>query len=281
MTEISANAPELDLRGGLGARVRLNSGLPMPVLGLGVWKIPPGAPTRDAVVAALSIGYRLIDTAAMYGNEREVAEGIRASGVPREEVFVTSKLWTDDHGRDAAARAFERSAQALGPAPIDLYLIHWPVASKNLETWRVLERRFAEGRCRSIGVSNFTGPDLEALRRDASVVPAVNQIEFHPFQFPRELLEHDRRLGIQTESYSPLGRGRRLADPTVAEIARRHGRSPAQVFLRWGLERGVIPIPKSVHPERMRENAEVFDFALDPQESAELDRLSGGDAVGR
>lgn len=281
MEEVPTIGPELDLRGGLGARVRLNSGLPMPVLGLGVWKIPSGAPTRKAVAAALSIGYRLIDTASMYGNEREVAEGIRASGVPREEVFVTSKLWTDDHGRDAAARAFERSAQALGPAPIDLYLIHWPVASKNLETWRVLEQRFAGGRCRSIGVSNFTGADLEALRRDASVVPAVNQVEFHPFHFPRELLEHDRRLGLQTESYSPLGRGRRLADPLVAEIARRHGRSPAQVFLRWSLEHGVIPIPKSVHPDRMRENAEVFDFTLDPQERAELDRLSGGDGVGR
>jgi diketogulonate reductase-like aldo/keto reductase len=246
----------------------------MPVLGLGVWQTPKGAQTRTAVSAALSFGYRLVDTAALYANEEEVGEAIRASDVPRDEVFVTTKLWNDDQGYDRALRAFDRSRTALGVGPVDLYLIHWPVERLRVESWRALVKLRREGACRSIGVSNFTVRHLEELIQQSDVIPTVNQVEFNPFLYQRDLLQFCQRHRIQLEAYAPLARAKRLDDAGVRAIGNAHGKTPAQVVLRWGLQRAVVVIPKSVHPDRIRENAELFDFELT---SAEMSRLDGLD----
>lgn len=246
----------------------------MPVLGLGVWKVAAGAPTREAVRSALAAGYRLVDTAAMYGNEAAVGEAVRASGVPRDELFVTTKLWNDDQGYDSALAAFARSQRSLDLGPVDLYLVHWPVPKRRLESWKALEHLLVRGEVRSIGVSNFTVPHLEELLAHGSVVPAVNQVEFSPFLYQRELLEFCADHGIQLEAYAPLTRGRRLNDPTLARIGARHGRTEAQVAIRWGLQHNVVEIPKSVHAARIEENLAALDFALDASEMATLDALN-------
>ena len=263
----------------LASRLRLNDGHEMPRLGLGVWKVRQGRETLGAVRAALSTGYRLIDTAKLYGNESEVGQAVRESEVARSEIFVTTKLWNDDHGRDRAKSAFEASLQRLGLEYVDLYLIHWPGAGQRLETWEALTELPKSGRCRSIGVSNFTVGHLEELLRSSNVVPAVNQVELHPFLFQKELIDFCRRHHIQVEAYSPLGRGAVLGHPVIAEIARAHERSPAQVVLRWELQHDLVTIPKSVHPHRIEENAHVFDFQLSAREMGDLDGLGDGDRV--
>jgi diketogulonate reductase-like aldo/keto reductase len=264
--------PLQDLR----SRVRLSQGTDMPVLGLGVFQSPPGAETRQAVAWALAEGYRLIDTAAMYGNEADVGAAVRASGIPREEIFVTTKLWHTEHGFEAAQRAGRRSLETLGLEYIDLYLIHWPRAnppSQRLDSWRALERLKEDGVCRAIGVSNYTVRHLEEIVGSGRPLPAVNQVEFHPFVFDPELLAYCVAHGIQLEAYSPLTRDKRLDDATVGAIARAHGRSPAQVLIRWGLQHSVVEIPKSIRQERIRENAKVFDFSLTTDEITRLDAL--------
>ncbi|MCI4330705.1 MAG: aldo/keto reductase [Thermoplasmata archaeon] len=248
----------------------------MPVFGLGVWQAPQGRATREAVTCAIGAGYRLIDTAALYQNEASVGEGVRASGVAREELFVTTKLWNDDQGFDAALRGFERSRRLLNLGAVDLYLVHWPVRGLRLESWRALGKLQREGACRSIGVSNFTVAHLDELIGSSDLVPAVNQVEFSPFLYQRELLEYCRDHGIQLEAYAPLTRGRKLDHPALVRLARTLGRSPAQVVLRWGLQHGVVEIPKSVHPERIRENAGCLDFQLSPGQLAALDALHEG-----
>jgi diketogulonate reductase-like aldo/keto reductase len=266
----------------LASRVRLNQGVEMPWLGLGVFQNDPGPSTERAVAAALDAGYRAIDTAAMYRNEADVGRAVRASGVPRAEVFVTTKLWFTDHGYETALRAGRDSRDRLGLDYIDLYLIHWPRASSpqaRLDSWRALEDLRQEGVCRAIGVSNYTIRHLEELRGASRTAPAVNQVELHPWVYDPELLAYAEAHGIRPEAYSPLTRGRRLDDPQVAAIALQHTRSPAQVLIRWGLQHGVLEIPKSVHPERIRENARVFDFALSADEMARLDALRGGPRV--
>ena len=267
----------------IASRVRLNQGPEIPWLGLGVFQSEPGAVTRDAVRFALEAGYRHVDTAAMYGNESDVGEAVRRSGVAREEVFVTTKLWYTEHGFESAWKAGRSSAERLGLGPIDLYLIHWPRANRpedRLDSWKALVRLRQEGVCRSIGVSNYTVRHLEELRSHSDVVPAVDQVEFHPFVFDPDLLAYCERHGIRLEAWSPLTRGRRLDHPTIQTIAAAHHRTPAQVLIRWGLEHGVVEIPKSVHRERIRENAQVFDFSLTPREVATLDGLRGGPRVG-
>jgi diketogulonate reductase-like aldo/keto reductase len=247
----------------------------MPRLGLGVFQSPPGDETRRAVGWALEEGYRLIDTAAMYGNEADVGAAVRASQVPRSEVFVTTKLWHTDLGYSSAKRAFAESLRKLGLEYIDLYLIHWPRADSpavRLDTWRALEELHETGACRAIGVSNYSIRHLEELAH-VRIPPAVNQVEFHPFVYDPELIEYCRAHRIQLEAYSPLTRNRRLDDPVVAEIARAHGRSPAQVLIRWGLQLGLVEIPKSVRRERIHENAQVFDFALSSEEVERLESL--------
>jgi diketogulonate reductase-like aldo/keto reductase len=264
-------------------RVRLNQGGEIPMLGLGVFQTPPGAVTEQAVSDALEIGYRHIDTAAMYGNEADVGRAVRASGLPREEVFVTTKLWHSDHGFESSQKAARASLERLGLQYIDLYLIHWPRANApgdRIASWLGFEKLQREGLCRAIGVSNYTVRHLEELRAHSDVVPAVNQVEFHPFVYDPELLAYCDRHGIRLEAWSPLTRGRRMDDPTVVAIATAHQRTPAQVLLRWGIEHGIIEIPKSVRRERIAENARIFDFSLAKEEVARLDALRDGKRVG-
>ena len=256
--------------------VLLNHGIRMPVLGLGVFQTPPGRATLDAVLAAFDAGYRLIDTARIYGNEADVGEAIRASDLSRDEIFVTTKLWNTDHGYDEALLAFEASRRRMGLDHVDLYLIHWPVQGARLESWKALTRLLKEGRCRAIGVSNYMVHHLDELVGAADVVPAVNQIEVSPFLQPRAAIARSKDLGIQVEAYSPLTKARRLRDATLRAVASRVGRSPAQVLLRWGLQKGFVVIPKSARPERIRENAAVFDFELSVEDMALLDGLDEG-----
>jgi diketogulonate reductase-like aldo/keto reductase len=258
----------------------MNSGAAIPQLGLGVWQIPAGKPTRAAVTSALNLGYRHVDTARVYGNEVDVGAAVRESGVPRGEVFVTTKLWNDDQGFDSAARAFDASLARLGLDYVDLYLIHWPVPQRRLESWRALERIFADGRAKAIGVSNFMPNHLEELLRHAKVVPAVDQVEISPFLQQRETRAFCAKHDIVVEAYSPLTRGKRLAHPVVVDIARRVERSPAQVLLRWGAQHGLVVLPKSTHAARIRENAEIFDFELDSKAMHALDALDEGLATG-
>ena len=261
---------------GLDSRVAIARQVDIPVLGLGVFQSPPGDATRQAVAWALEDGYRLIDTAAMYGNEADVGRAVRESGLPRKDVFVTTKLWYSEHGYDSAKRAARRSLDALGLEYIDLYLIHWPRANSpddRLGSWRALEELQRDGVVRAIGVSNYATRHLEEIREHGGSTPSVNQVEFHPFVFDPELMAYCDAHEIRLEAYSPLTRNRRLDDPTVAEVASARGRSSAQVLIRWGLQHGVVEIPKSVHRERIQENARVFDFELTGAEMARLDGL--------
>ena len=266
----------------LASRIALNQGPEIPWLGLGVFQTEPGRTTRQSVTWALEDGYRLIDTAAMYGNESDVGEAVRASGLPREEVFVTTKLWHTDHGFEPALRAGRTSLERLGLGYIDLYLIHWPRAKspeERLGSWKALEKLRAEGVCRAVGVSNYTIRHLEEVRTHSDLLPAVNQVEFHPFVYDAALVEYCAKHGIRLEAYSPLTRAKRLDDPTIAAIAQAHRRSPAQVLIRWGLQHGIVEIPKSVHRERIEENANVFDFSLSNAEMGRLDGLSVGEHI--
>jgi methylglyoxal/glyoxal reductase len=261
--------------------VRLNNGVQMPWLGLGVWRSGSDAETERAVRAAIDGGYRSIDTAKIYGNERGVGRAIRGCGVPREQLFVTTKVWNDDVRAERVAAAFEASLRLLDVDYIDLYLVHWPIAGKIAKAWRAMEQLPATGRVRAIGVSNHLRPHLDELLAAAETVPAVNQIEFHPYLQSRPLVEFCRSRQIQVEAWSPLGQGGPLLhDATLVEIARRHGRTVAQVILRWDLQHGVVTIPKSVQPQRLVENAQLFDFTLSPSDMAAIDALERGHRYG-
>jgi diketogulonate reductase-like aldo/keto reductase len=243
--------------------------LAMPLLGLGVWQAAEGEQTRRAVGWALEAGYRHIDTAQAYGNERGVGEGLRAAGVPREQVFLTTKFRP---GRRDPERELQASLERLGVDQVDLYLVHWPQGGPT-RAWAGMERAARSGLAKAIGVSNFAADDLDAVVAAADIAPAVNQVQFSPFQYRRALLEACRRHGIVLEAYSPLTRGRNLAHPTVAKIASRLRRTPAQVLLRWAVQRSIPVIPKSVRRERIAENARVFDFTLDDDDLQALDAL--------
>jgi 2,5-diketo-D-gluconate reductase A len=262
--------------------VTLSNGVEMPQLGFGVFLVPPDE-VVEPVRVALETGYRLIDTAKLYGNEAGVGRAVADSGLPRDEVFVTTKVWNADHGFDATLAAFDRSLVLLGLDVIDLYLIHWPapMLDRYVETWRALERLYAEGRARAIGVSNFTIDQLERLRAECDVTPMVNQVELHPGFVQEELRAYHQERGIVTEAWSPLGRGHGLLDdPVVTDLATTHGRTPAQVVLRWHVQLGSVVIPKSVQPQRIRENFDVFGFALTDDEMASLSALPGPGRVG-
>jgi 2,5-diketo-D-gluconate reductase A len=261
--------------------VTLNDGATMPQVGFGVFQVPDDE-TTAAVSSALEAGYRSIDTAAAYRNEAGVARALAESGLARDEVFVTTKLWNSDHGRDKARPALEASLEKLGLDHVDLYLIHWPTPARGLyvETWEAFEELKASGLARSIGVSNFRPENLDAILALGGTVPAVNQVEVNPRLQQRDIQEADVRHGIATEAWSPLAQAEVLGNPVVTEIADAHGRTPAQVVLRWHLEQGRIVIPKSVTPSRIRENLAVTDFTLSADEVARIDGLETGERTG-
>ncbi|GAA1831112.1 aldo/keto reductase [Agromyces salentinus] len=261
--------------------ITLNNGVRMPQLGFGVFQVPDDQ-TTAAVAAALEVGYRSIDTAAVYGNEVGVGRALAESGIRRDELFVTTKVWNSDQGYDQTLRAFDASAERLGLDQLDLYLIHWPTPERGryLDTWRALERLLADGRTRAIGVSNFEPEHLDRLVEASEVVPAVNQVELHPAMTNTAVIAADARHGIATEAWSPLAQGAVLHEASVVEISERHGRTPAQVVLRWHLQQGRIVIPKSVTPSRIAENFDVFGFELTELELDAIDALDRGGRTG-
>jgi len=260
--------------------VPLKTGGSLPQVGLGVWQTPAGNTARQVVQAAFELGYRHVDTARIYGNEADVGAAVRASSLPREQIFVTTKLWNDDHGYDQTLRAYDASLKRLGLEYVDLYLLHWPVAGKRLASWQALERLFDEKRVRAIGVSNFLVPHLQELLGKAKHVPAVNQIELSPFLQRRDTTALCRQHGIVVEAYSPLTHGERLTHPVLVDVARRAGRTVAQVLLRWSIQHGNVVLPKSTHAARIAENAQLFDFELDASAMAALDGLEDGLVTG-
>jgi diketogulonate reductase-like aldo/keto reductase len=266
----------------INSTVRLNNGVLMPRFGLGVYRIPPGKPTLDAVHWALDAGYRLIDTAKAYGNEASVGQAVRESSLPREEIFVTTKLWNAEQGYDSTLKAFTESLRTLGLDYIDLYLVHWPVEGRRLDTWRAMEEIARNGRCRAVGVSNYMTHHLLEVLNNGTIPPAVNQIELHPWNYStrKEVVESCKIPAIAMEAYSPLARSKKFDDPELVRLARKLGRTPAQVLIRWCLQRGFITIPKSAQRERILENAQVFDFVLQPEEMDTLEALNYNLATG-
>ncbi|MER7804513.1 aldo/keto reductase [Streptomyces parvulus] len=254
----------------------LNNGVEMPQLGFGVWQVPDDE-AETAVVQALEAGYRSIDTAAIYGNEEGTGKALAASGVARKDLFVTTKLWNSDQGYDSTLRAFDASLAKLGLDYVDLYLIHWPMPAKEryVDTYKAFEKLLADGRVRAIGVSNFLPEHLERLTGETSVIPAVNQIELHPHLQQHASREFHAEQGIATEAWSPLGSGKGILEiPAIVAIAQKHGRTPAQVVLRWHLQLGNVVIPKSVTPSRIKENIDVFGFTLDTEDLAAISALN-------
>ena len=262
-------------------RIELNNGYKIPCVGFGTYNASPEE-AEEAVAAAIRAGYRHIDGAAFYGNETGVGAGIRNSGIPREEIFVTGKVWKTDRGYDRTMAAFEKSLKDLGLEYLDLYLIHWPAnylvygddwKKVNRDTWKALEELYRAGRIKAIGVSNVLAHHLEALLETADIVPAVNQIELHPGWYQRSVLKYCRDHGILCEAWSPMGRKEVLDNETITALAEKYKKTPAQICIRWVLQHGAVPLPKSVHPERMKSNGEVFDFELSAEDMALLDRL--------
>jgi 2,5-diketo-D-gluconate reductase A len=261
--------------------VEMNDGRSIPVIGFGVWQVPDDV-VVDATLAALEVGYRHIDTAAVYQNERGVGEALRRSGLNRDDVFVTTKVWNTDQGYDQTLRAFDTSTGLLGIDEVDLYLVHWPTPARDiyLDSWRALIRLREEGRARSIGVSNFHEAHLRKIIDETGVIPAINQIELQPWLPQTHMRDIDARLGIKTEAWSPLGSGRLIDDPIIAEVAAKHGKSPAQVMVRWSIQLGNIVLPKSVTPTRIEQNIDVFDFILDEADMAAIATLESGQRTG-
>jgi diketogulonate reductase-like aldo/keto reductase len=270
-------APELV---SLADTTEIAPGVSMNRLGLGTYRADSGPDVEGEVAAGLQLGYRLVDTAALYANEESVGSVLRASGVPRDELFVTTKLWNTEQGHDKTLTAFDASLSALGLDYVDLYLVHWPLAGLIGETWKAMEEILASGRARAIGVCNFLPHHLERLLESASVVPAVNQFEFHPRLQQPGLTDYCRRHGVTMQAWAPIMRGRVNLIPQLVQIAQRHRKTPAQVSLRWILQQGITTIPKSVHSERIAENADIYDFALSDDEMAIVTALDTGERIG-
>lgn len=260
--------------------VELHNGVKMPYLGLGVWKTKEGGEVEHAVESAIQLGYRSIDTAKVYENEAGVQKGIAASGIDRDQLFITTKVWNTDQGYDLTLKAFENSLQRLGLEYLDLYLIHWPVEGKFIDTWKALERLYDEKVIRAIGVSNFHVHHLEKLSTKANYAPMVNQVEFHPYLTQEELRQYCQKHQIQVEAWSPLMQGNFLQEPVILELAKKYNRTPAQIVLRWDIQHGVVTIPKSVNKDRIEENAQIFDFALEEEDMKRLDQLHRGQRFG-
>lgn len=258
----------------------LHNGVEMPTLGLGVWKMENNDEVKTAVQAAIDAGYKAIDTAAAYKNEEGVGAAIKASSTPREDLFITSKVWNDDQGYESTLKAFEDTVTKLGVDTLDLYLIHWPVEGKYKETWKAMEKLYKDGRIRAIGVSNFHPAHLEDLMKDAEIKPMVNQVEFHPLLNQQELRDYCNQHSIQMEAWSPLAQGKLLDNDVVKQIADQHGKSTAQVIIRWDLEHEIVTIPKSSNPERIKQNFDVFDFELTKDDIRAIDELNQNERMG-
>jgi diketogulonate reductase-like aldo/keto reductase len=263
----------------INSTAELLNGIEMPRLGLGVWRAKDGQETESAVLAALKAGYRSIDTASMYENEQGVGRAVRASGIPREQVFVTTKVWNNEQGYDSTLKAFRNSLNRLGMDYADLYLVHWPVVGQYKETYRALEELYDQGLVRAIGVSNFNIHHLEDLMGSCRIKPMVNQVEMHPLHTQKKLFAFCRKEGIQLESWRPLMQGR-LDLPLIEEMAAKYGKTPAQVVLRWHLQLGVVTIPKSTQEGRIRENTDLFDFELEPEDMNRIDELNQNQRFG-
>ncbi|WP_368298301.1 aldo/keto reductase [Cytobacillus firmus] len=264
----------------ISGTLTLNNGVEMPQFGLGVYKVEKGLQIENTVIDAINIGYRLIDTAAFYENEEGVGKAIKESGVPREELFITTKVWNTDQGYDQTLNAFDNSLKKMGLDYIDLYLIHWPVKEKYLETWKALEKLYKDGKARAIGVSNFQIHHLKDILKNSSEKPAVNQVELHPLLSQKELREFCSEHNIKVQAWSPIARGRVLEDSDIKEIAERHNKSAAQIILRWHLQNGIMVIPKSVKKDRLRENADIFDFELTEDEMRQMNALNNNHRFG-
>ncbi len=258
-----------------------NTGRMVPTIGFGTWDLVPDAVAKEAVLTALEAGYRVIDTAHMYGNERGIGQAIRESGIPREQITLITKVWNADQGFDRTLHACSRSLEALGLEYIDLYLIHWPATTRRHDSWRALEALHLNGIIKAAGVSNYTVQHLQELAHRSSLVPAVNQVEFHPYIYEEQLslLAYCRRQGILVQAYSPLSRLEHRPSPTVTQIARQLGRTPQQIFLRWCIQHGTMPLPRSGNPEHIRSNIDIFDFELDDDDMHEIDSLTDGSRV--
>lgn len=257
-------------------KIKMNNGVEIPQLGLGVYLTKSGSECINAVTWALEAGYRHIDTAKFYKNEKDVGEAVRNSGIKREEIFVTTKLWNEDHGYESALRAFDKSLKELNIDYIDCYLIHWPVQEKRKDSWKALEKIYESGYCKSIGVSNYMIPHLEELFTYANVIPVMNQVEFNPFNYQNDLLDFCNKNKIILEAYAPLTRSKRINDKTLLPISQKYKKSNAQVLIRWAIQHELVVIPKSVHKERIIENANVFDFTLDESDMKILDNMNDG-----
>lgn len=261
----------------------LNNGVKIPIIGFGTWQTPDGKVAEKSVLAALNAGYRHIDTAKAYGNEDSVGEAIQKSGINRHELFITTKLWNSDHGYEKTKKAIDQSLLDLKLDYLDMYLIHWPNpanmrdnwAELNSESWRAMEEAVQAGKIRAIGVSNFRKRHLDALMENAGIKPVVNQIFLNPSDLQPEVVAENKKLDLLSEAYSPLGTGGLLGNDVVKEVAANYGKSPAQVLIRWSLQHGFLPLPKSVHPEYIKANAEVFDFEISPEDMTKLDGLHG------
>ncbi|MGB9770816.1 MAG: aldo/keto reductase [Candidatus Kapaibacteriota bacterium] len=260
----------------INSKITLNNGVKIPLLGLGTYLMKPGNETYNACLWALEVGYRHIDTAAFYKNESDVGKAIRDSGINRQDVFITTKIWNDDQGYENTLKAVDRSLHLLGFDYVDLILIHWPVPKLRKETWKALERVYDEGLCSAIGVSNYTISHLQELFNYANVIPVVNQVEFSPFLYQKELLEFCENNNIKIEAYSPLARGRKFDHPLLVELSKKYDKTPAQIMIRWALQIGTIVIPKSSKKERIIENASVFDFEISSEDMKRLNSLHEG-----
>jgi len=257
----------------INSKLKLNNGIEIPRLGLGTYNITRKKDVDRAIHSALEAGYRLIDTAAAYYNEREIGEAIKSSTVPREEIFITTKLDNSDHGYKSTFRAFEQSLSRLDTDYVDLYLIHWPISRRRNESWKAMEELLEKGKCKAIGVSNYMINHLEDLKKNSSVLPAVNQIEFNPFVFEREVKEYCQNLGVAVEAYTPIARGRKFKHQDIKRLSDKYGKTEAQVMLRWGIQHNVIVIPKSSSPERIKENADIFNFNISDEDMGVMNSL--------
>jgi diketogulonate reductase-like aldo/keto reductase len=255
-------------------KIKMNNGIDIPQFGLGVYLTKSGKECINAVTWALEAGYRHVDTAKAYGNEKEVGEAVRNSGIKREDIFITTKLWNDDHGYETALKAFDKSLKTLNVDYIDLYLIHWPVKGKRKDSWKAFEKIYESGYCKSIGVSNYQINHLQELFSYANTTPVINQVEFSPYNYQKDLLDFCNQNKIILEAYSPLTRMQKLGDPKLKWIATKYGKTTAQILIRWAIDHNIVVIPKSAHKERIIENANVFDFELDKDDMKILDNLN-------